>query len=210
MRKLIGLFFLASLGLVLAAGLTQGGLALFTDQATVTGNTFTTAASFPTPMPTPGPTDTGFKSPSATGQDYNQWSNPTNAFASDNSRAREDRNGQQQDWYNFTFGVPGGATIVGIEVSVEAVDWDCSNDGVDIELSWDGGTSYTSSGKGASWPCETEVTNTFGGSADTWGRTWSDFEFSNANFRLRLTKTGTDWVFIFVDHVQAKVYYQGP
>ena len=44
MRVVTILLFLASL--VLGAAVTQGGLAVFTDQATVGGNTFTTAASF--------------------------------------------------------------------------------------------------------------------------------------------------------------------
>ena len=47
MRTLSILFFLAGLALVVGAALSRGGLAVFTDQATVTGNTFTAASSFP-------------------------------------------------------------------------------------------------------------------------------------------------------------------
>lgn len=32
--------------------------------------------------------DTSFKSPSATGDDYNQWATPSNAYASNNNRAK--------------------------------------------------------------------------------------------------------------------------
>ncbi len=190
------LAFLAGLSLVLAAALTRGGLAVYTGQATVTANAFTTAPS------------TGFKSPSATGEDYNQWVSPSNAFSSDNAYATTARNGWQQDWYNFTFGVPGAATILGIEVSIEGQDPDLSGNGTDVELSWDGGISYTTTGKGASWPGASDVTNTFGGWTDTWGRTWSDSELGNANFRLRLTKTGVDLDEFRADHIQVKVYYK--
>ena len=194
--KCAALVAVAAVGLALAGLGARGALAVFTSQATVTGNTFTTASS------------TGFKSPSATGEDFNQWVSPSNAFSSDNAYASTDRNGRQQDWYNFSFGVPGGATILGIEVSIEGHDPDWSGNGTDIDLSWDGGISYTTTGKGASWPGGSDVTNTFGGWTDTWGRTWSDSELSDANFRLRLTKTGSDWAEFGADHIQVKVYYR--
>lgn len=196
MRRLSVLCFLAGLALVLGAALAQGGMAVYTGQATVGSNTFTTAPS------------TGFKSPSATGDDYNQWVTPSNAFSSGDAYATADRNAWQQDWYDFTFGVPGSATILGIEVSIEGHDQDGTGNGADIELSWDGGISYTTTGKGAIWPGGSDTTNTFGGWTDPWGRTWSDSELSNANFRLRLTKTGVDWNQFEADHIQVKVYYQ--
>ncbi len=153
-------------------------------------------------------TDTGFKSPSATGDDYNQWSSPTSAYTSDNSRAKEDRNAQQQDWYNFDFGLPAGNKINGIEVQVEGHNGLEAN-GVDIELSWDGGSSYTSSGKGAIWPISgSDSIQTFGEAADTWGRTWTDSELSNANFRVKLNKKGSEDYYEFnVDHIQIKIYH---
>ena len=46
MRGLTVLFFLSGLVVVLAAALARGGLAQFTEQATVTGNTFTTITCF--------------------------------------------------------------------------------------------------------------------------------------------------------------------
>ena len=196
LRSLGILALLTGFTLVLTASLAQRGQASFTDQDTLTANNFTSAVS------------TGFKSPSATGDDYSQWTNPTNAFASDDNDALEDRNGQRQDWYNFSFSLPAGATIDRIEVTVEGEDPNWSGNGTDVELSWDGGASYTTTSYGATWPGGSEVTNTFGGGwVDTWGRTWSDAEFSDANFRVRLTKTGADFVGFNVDHIQVKVYY---
>ena len=152
--------------------------------------------------------DTGFKNPSATGDDYTQWSNAANAYTSNNSDATEDQSGQQQDWYNLGFSIPGGSTIDGIQIDVEGNNqWEAN--GADIEVSWDGGTSYTSTGKGAIWPTDgVDSYQTFGGAADTWGRTWSDSELSDANFRVRLTKTGSEDFYNFeVDHIQVKVFY---
>lgn len=152
--------------------------------------------------------DTGFKNPSATGDDYNQWTNPENAYASDNSDAREPSNSEQQDWHNFSFGVPPGATIDGIQIEVEGTN-DEEDNGVDIELSWDGGVSYTSTNYGAIWPeSEDDSYESFGGSSDTWGRTWFASETSQSNFRVRLTKKGSeDGEDFYVDHIQAKVFY---
>ena len=49
MRAVNILLFLAGLALVLGAALARGGLGVFTDTAPVSGNTFTTAATFPEP-----------------------------------------------------------------------------------------------------------------------------------------------------------------
>ncbi len=98
--------------------------------------------------------DTGLQSPTATGEDYNQWVTningypPSNAYTSNNQYAEENRNDQQQDWYNFGFSIPGGSNIDGIEVRVEAQDNYCNDaEGAIVELSWDGGVSYTSTGR---------------------------------------------------------------
>ena len=56
-----------------------------------------------------------------------------------------------------------------------------------------------------------EATFIIGGEADDWGRTWSNTEFSNANFRLRITNvanaTSRDF---FLDWVPVKVDYTPP
>jgi len=56
-----------------------------------------------------------------------------------------------------------------------------------VSLSWNG-SSFTSA-KSTTLPTGgvgSETTNTLGGSSDTWGRTWSDSEFSDATFQVRL------------------------
>ena len=54
-----------------------------------------------------------------------------------------------------------------------------------VELFWDGGTSWTAANTSPTLGT-TETTFILGGQADSWGRTWSNTDFTNANFRVRL------------------------
>lgn len=147
--------------------------------------------------------DTGLKSPTATGEDYNQWTLPTRAYTSDDLWTSEDTVGHKQDYYNFAFGVPTGATPVGIEVKLEA-KYVISQGQIGCELSWDGGANYTGSGKNTGPLTGSDVIYTLGGAADLWGRAWADTEFSDANFRVRVN---ADAVWCLIDHIQVRVYY---
>ncbi len=64
--------------------------------------------------------DTSFKSPAGT-ESPNEWSNPTNAFSSNDLYATADSDDDDQGYNTFNFAVPSGSTIDGIEVSLEAV-----------------------------------------------------------------------------------------
>ena len=157
----------------------------------------------PSSLGSGGPTETSWKNPSATGDDYNNWTNPENAYTSDNLYADEITQGDEQDWYNFNFIVPNGATIDGIQVNVEA-----SSTNVEgfAALSWDGGSSYTSE-KSNSWT--SEENKTFGSSDDLWGRTaWSSDDFTNGNFRIKLKRgTQNPGTNLRVDCITIKIYY---
>ena len=149
--------------------------------------------------------DTGFKSPTATGEDYNDFLNPTDAYSSNDVETYAIGINDKQDYYDFTFGVPSGATIDGIEVTVEGEAPSNYEGVIEVEVSHDGGTTYTSQNKQNTFT-DTESTETYGGSTDTWGRSWSQSEFSDANFRVRMEWfSGTN--FMAVDHIQIKVYY---
>jgi hypothetical protein len=54
-----------------------------------------------------------------------------------------------------------------------------------VQLSWNGGTSWTTA-KQTTTLTTSEATYTLGGAADTWGRTWTTSNFTNANFRVRI------------------------
>ncbi len=78
---------------------------------------------------------------------------------------------------------------------------------MDVELSWDGGTTWTAA-KTDSQETTTEHTVILGGSVDGWGRTWSVGEVSDANFRVRLTSnSSSSQRDFFLDWVPVKVHY---
>ncbi len=159
--------------------------------------------------------DTGFLSATAqaadTGGDDDGFElNPTNAFADDASYA-ENRNGpgDRHRYYDYAFSIPGACTVRGIEVQL---DWwldalNGTND-MSVELSWDGGTSWTTA-KTDTQETTSEHTVLLGGSADTWSRTWTVAELSDANFRVRVTSNSSSSSRdFFLDWVPVKVYYE--
>ncbi|MFX0020721.1 MAG: hypothetical protein ACFE9S_00225 [Candidatus Hermodarchaeota archaeon] len=152
--------------------------------------------------------NTGYHSPTATGDDYNQWNNPTGGYTNDGNRASEWTNYEDQDWYNFGFTIPSGASIDGIEVSIDAsTSVQFESTGCRVRLSWNGGSGYYTNYKTQSWSSTYDSYRTVGGAWDTWGRSWSSSDFSNTNFRVRLEKTGSYSASLRVDHIRVIVYY---
>ena len=117
----------------------------------------------------------------------------------------------QHDFHDFTFGVPDGATINGIEVLLEAkvAATTAGTDQICVELSWDGGTSFTSTGTTTDDLTTGDVLYTFGGPTITWGRTWSSTEVNDTNFRIRLMpdSSGSGILDYLTDYISARVYY---
>lgn len=150
--------------------------------------------------------DTGLKSPTASGEDYTAWGSATRAYASNDQWAEGGTDDEEHDYYDFAFGVPGSATIDGIEVKLEAKG-DSGDEAIEVELSWDSGPNYTTSGKTTGAMTTSDVIYTLGGATDTWGRSWSDTEFSDANFRARVTADLSSGDECLLDHIQVKVYY---
>ncbi len=110
----------------------------------------------------------------------------------------------------FGFGVPTGAVIRGISVQVEGSDGTVGQTvNYSVDLSWDG-TNYTTA-KTSSFMGTTDVLQLVGGDSDTWGRTWTAAELSDANFRLRIYRnlagsTGN----LQIDRVRVNVTYDPP
>ena len=147
--------------------------------------------------------------------------NPANACANDSAFA-EDTNGGTANsascsstardrhlYYNYGLSIPAGATINGIEVRLDA--WSDGTSGTPkmcVELSWDGGATWTAAQTTAGLTTS-QATYTLGSATDTWGRTWTDAEFSNANLRVRVTNIATstarefrlDWAAIQVTYI---------
>ena len=144
--------------------------------------------------------DTGYKSPTATGAYANTWTNPTNAYSSNDTYAIATAL-EGQDYQDYDFGIPEGATINGIEVSVES--YVSSSTSLTVSLSYDN-YSHAATPKYILME-ESESSLVVGGATDTWGRDWTVSEFSNANFGSYFYLNYD--VTAYIDHIKIKVYY---
>ena len=104
---------------------------------------------------------------------------------------------------NFGYVLGGSTTIDGIEVAVEGNR--SSTRTLAVELSWDGGASWTSA-QTVTFTSVDDATVLVGGTADTWGRTWAPAEFNNGSFLVRAT-AGSGGGNLNVDQLQIKVIY---
>ena len=201
---------LALAGTAIVAALVVGVLALFTDADAVGTNDFATANCFPS-------SDTGFLDASTdaadTGGDGDGFElNPTTAFADAGGVATNtDGAADRHRFYDYGVSIHSSCTIGGIEVRLDwYVDSVADTSTMDVELSWDGGTSWVTA-KTATNQSTTEVTATLGGAADTWGHAWTVSELSNANFRVRITSScsgaGCASRDFFLDWVPVKIHY---
>ncbi len=147
---------------------------------------------------------------------------PANAYINDGAVAVDKNSGNntgtnctgsdkdKHRFYNYNFSVPSGATINGIEIGLGAKADSVNNvPKVCVQLSWDGGTTWTTA-QSTSTLTTSITTYTLGGSADTWGRAWTDTNFTNANFRVRVIDVSSSNSRDFsLDWLGAKIYYNG-
>lgn len=175
---------------------------------------------------TTGSLDTGFANPSAESDentgDNDGYTNPTRAY-SDNSQFATDSNSgsgtgtsctgtdkDRQRFYDYDLAVPSGSSISGVEVRLDAwADSSSNNPIICVQLSWNGGTSWTTA-KSTSTLTTSQATYLLGGSSDTWGRSWNSSEFSNSNFMIRVISVSSSTSRDFsLDWAAVKVYYSG-
>ena len=175
----------------------------------------------------PPPTSTGFLSPTAqaavtssAGDNNGYESGPTNAFADGGAFATDLNSGTNKNtsctntgkdkhlFYTYNFNIPSG-TVQGIQVRLDArADSTSGAPKICVEVSWNGGASWTAA-KSTSTLTTTEATYILGGTADNWGRNWSLGDFSNANFRVRVTDVASNNSRDFyLDYIAVNVTYQ--
>ena len=147
----------------------------------------------------------GFIAPTALGATFSEWTNASDALASDNIYATETTLYGRQDYSTFGFSIPAGNTIIGIEVKIEAKASSAAGT-IGAALSSDSGSSTTTPDKVTSTLSTTDVVYTLGGPADLWGRAWDSTHFGTT-FRLRIIANVSSNT-ISVDAVQVKVYHQ--
>lgn len=174
------------------------------------------------------PVNTGLLSPSAqapvtsgSGDNNGYQTNPANAFADDGLFAVDTNSGTNSNtsctsnlkdrhtFYNYNVSVPSGATVTGLEVRLDGrADSSSGSPRFCVQVSWNGGPSWTAA-KSTSTLTTSEATYLLGGAADTWGRTWTSGDFSNANFRVRIMDVASstsrdfslDWVAVQVSYL---------
>jgi hypothetical protein len=126
--------------------------------------------------------------------------NPANAQADGGGVAQDINSGtnnsssctnngkDKHQFFNYNLSLPPSATVTGLEVRLDAsVDSPGSNAPVIcVQVSWDGGRTWTNAKQTATLTTS-ETTYILGGASDTWGRAWTLSNFTNANFRLRVS-----------------------
>ncbi|MBN2099638.1 MAG: hypothetical protein JW753_08590, partial [Dehalococcoidia bacterium] len=135
--------------------------------------------------------------------------NPTNVYADDNVSAENHGGlGDSHLFYDFGLGVPAGATIEGVQLRLDwYLDSDNGTNAMGADLSWDGGANWTSV---VSDSVETTVEHTayLGGSTENWGRSWTPDDFTDANFRVRITCiSDTAGRVFYLEYLSLIVYY---
>ena len=119
---------------------------------------------------------------------------------------------------NFSFGIPAGATILGIEVRKErhassfGGALDCI-DTVTVRLHKNGTPSGDDNGPGTCWTktSDNDTYEEYGGSSDMWnsGYGYSDVTNSTFGFYFRCANIGTTRT-AYIDHMQIKITYTPP
>lgn len=146
---------------------------------------------------------------------------PANACVDDGAVATDVNSGSNtntgctnngKDKHRFTtFGLPLPGTVTainGISVRIKAgADAIGGTTRICAQLSWNNGTTYTATQQ-VDLTATALTTYTLGGTAFLWGRVWAVGDFSNANFRVRLSDVSSVATRDFsLDSVQVQVNY---
>jgi VCBS repeat-containing protein len=181
----------------------------------VVSTMFVLTTLFAAPEPVALATETGYRSPTADSVYTTGLTQPNRAYADDTNYAFRNNNadGVAHVYRDYGFSIPADAVIQGIQVRLDWwMDDTSGTNAIRVYLSYDGGTNWTAY-QSATTALTTDgnPTDIVGGTADTWGRTWSPSEFSDANFRVRLELSTTSTARDFrIDWVPVQVTYTQP
>jgi len=150
---------------------------------------------------------TGFRFPTSTGTPANQWTNPNFAYADDgkNAQATGLLGGATQDWGSFGLNVPSAVTGIEVMLDMQSVALNLLANTA-VSLSANAGGAYTAACSSSQILSLGGTLYTCGGPKDTWGRSWSAGELSDANFRARVSFSvvlGT----LNLDYLAVNVHY---
>jgi len=139
--------------------------------------------------------------PTALAVSGGSWTNPTRAYSLNSSYATETLNNDKQIWNTFglltgTNAIPNDASlqILGLEVRLNGVSITGSGTStscqVRVEASWDAGTTWTTAQLTGALNGTVTAQQVLGSASSTasWGgHTWVRNDFTDSNFRVRLT-----------------------
>lgn len=138
------------------------------------------------------------------------WTNPTNVYASDDSRATY-ANANQNDLVIDTFdlAVPTGATILGVTVSVEGngADATAANRSIEVGLTTDGSTLDGDRAAAQNLNQTTDTTLTFGGTSSLFNTTLTPEQVNSDDFGVLLRAGNTNTATRSIDHVSVTVTF---
>jgi hypothetical protein len=145
----------------------------------------------------------GFRWPTAHSGD---WLNAENAYDQvDGTYATANTENASSSFSDHGFTIAGNSQITGIAVRLEVSAPEAGGT-IGVQLSYDGGTSWTTT-KETPTLTTTDTVVTLGGTGDTWGRSWIPADFSNTNFRVRLIANPSSNT-VQVDALQVRIYHQ--
>jgi hypothetical protein len=146
------------------------------------------------------------------------WTNPSNAAASDNSRATAGFPGGSLDTTHylkasdFGFSIPATATIDGITVETErsrsAFGADVAST-VRLRIIKSGSVSSTELTDSYTWTT-TDTYVTSGGSSNLWGETWTPSNINSSSFGVVLYTELNLGRTLQIDHVRITIHYTEP
>ena len=155
-------------------------------------------------------TDNGWKSPSATicGAD---WSNCDSTYASDNKRASHTATSSgDMILTGFSQGVPAGATIDTIIVSVEGYgDYvnNCTRRNLYLTLTKDGGSAAGETNTLCLDATTESTVEQRGTLTPLWNTSWSASAINSSDFGILIVNSGSKADGVYVDHLQIKIWY---
>ncbi len=139
------------------------------------------------------------------------WTNITNIEADDGVEAQGNNMSTTETFVAKTFGITGPSGSDTIEDITIKIEWRSSANGskerIGVELSWDGGTSWSTKKYTQKSALSLEYHYVSGGPSG-WGHTFTPSELSNTNFKVRISPdSGASTTEYFIDVVTAQVYY---
>lgn len=110
---------------------------------------------------------------------------------------------------NLSMGVPSGATINGIKVEAEFLDYGGTSYDVLVQLSKDNSARIgDNKARNADVANSLGTVYTYGGATDLWGTTWTEAEVNSANFAVHIAAQSKNAnAEFFADFVRVTVHY---